>query len=66
MISTSYLSTVLVAFAAFATSTPTARTVYPEVIPGPGLPSLVSLGLTVSPPILTLPCLTRKLLPNTC
>jgi hypothetical protein len=25
---------------------PTAETIYPEVIPGPGLPSLAELGLT--------------------
>ena len=31
---------------AAAVSAPAAEKVYPEVVPGPGLPSLASLGLT--------------------
>lgn len=48
MPSTRYLSAIVFAFASLkvAIAIPVAETIYPEVIPGPGLPSLAELGHT--------------------
>lgn len=48
MAPTRYLYTLILAFVSLKTATAVSAVgkVYPEVIPGPGLPSLAELGLT--------------------
>lgn len=47
MAPTTYIRTFLLALAvATASALPTVDTVYPELIPGPGLPTLAELNLT--------------------
>jgi len=43
---TQYLAALVLAFASFTTAMPIEEIAYPEVVPGPGLPSLAELGLT--------------------
>ena len=64
MSSRSYLSTFVLALTALQTAAalPAAVQVFPEVTPGPGLPSLASLNLT-SAELYTKPLPSSNLLP---
>lgn len=46
MTPTQYLSAIVLALVSVTTAIPVTGTTYPEVIPGPGFPSLASLGIT--------------------
>jgi hypothetical protein len=46
MAPTSYIAALVLLGLRAVSALPTAETVYPDVVPGPGLPSLAELGVT--------------------